>query len=221
MSSLGPFITALSHFQWSCSRSANKRVNGSGAAFREEKIKIKSTLLLPLRPGLWHTLSNKSLHLQATRCPLSRKGIIYLKVDFHFFFSRRYNSSSANAPPLHCLLCCALQTERQRFRFWFLALSSLLTPLHPPLLRLLCCVRSLARGVLLLWEAAVCLAFWWISCGDILSMSPAARSTLLIFTDSTRARPNPDCSLLLRVAAAPLHRSISTQRRLNVWVFFF
>lgn len=142
MSSLGPFITALSHFQWSRSQLANKRVHWSGAAAKDILKKNKKNYSPAAFAGwyLWHILSDKFLHLKGRRCPLGGKGIHYLKVDslslsFYsfFFFCCRKSSSVALFSFLRTTM------EPQRFHFDFLPsplCSPLLpsTPLHPLLL---------------------------------------------------------------------------------------
>lgn len=166
--------------------------------------------------GLWHTLSDKFLHLKEVRCPLAGKGLFMLRLTFIYFFS------IAEAPALWALLCtvCFLRVcdGTAEIPLWFLVFSSSLAPPLPP--SAFCCVCSLAHGVLLLWEAAVCLAFWWISYGDILSVSPEVPSALLIFTDCTRARWNldrPVCCMQQQLSVHTYVRYIHA----NEWVFFF
>lgn len=120
MSSLGPFITALSHFQWSCSQSANKGVNGSEAAFRKGEKEPSPAAFA----GWFVTLSDKFLHLKVTRCPLSRIAIIYLNVDVQFFFS---SLKRQHFFALFAFLRVAM--EPQRFCFDFLLLLAFFA--HP------------------------------------------------------------------------------------------
>lgn len=107
----GPFITALSHFQWSCSQSSNKGANGTEAVLRKEK-KIKSTLLLPFAGGFVTHSVRQISPLERSALPFSGKGIIYLKVDFHLFFFHCWSASFVSSS-LHCLLSARLRRNRR------------------------------------------------------------------------------------------------------------